>query len=1042
MRKIYLGLLIAMLFHLSANAQQTVNGKVLTSRNEPLPNASVVIKGTSVGVNTDSLGEFSLTAAITDSLLVSYTGYEPKTVLVGQSKVLTIMLSELSGTLSDVVIVAFGTQRKEAVVGSVTSINPEELKIPSSNLTTALAGRMAGVIAYQRSGEPGADNADFFIRGVTTFGYKKDPLILIDGIELTSTDLARLNPNDIASFSIMKDATSTALYGARGANGVILVTTKQGKVGKAKIALTVENSISRPTKNVELADPVTYMKLHNEAILTRDPTLPLLYSEDKIDNTAAGTNPYIYPATDWRKELFKEQAANQRANLNVSGGGPVARYYVSGTFAQDNGVLKVDKKNNFNSNINLKTYSLRSNVNINIFPTTELIVRLAGVFDDYTGPIYSGNDMYKRVMRANPVLFPAYYPMDDKHSFVKHIMFGNFDLAKLINPYADMVKGYKNYTRSNMNAQLELSQSLSMITKGLKARGRFNTARISFFDVSRQYNPFFYQLAGYNVRANTYNINIINPLEGTEYLNYNEGSKDIQSTVYMEGALDYSRNFDKHSLNAMLVYTRQEILKANAGSLQASLPSRNMGLAGRATYGFDSRYYLEFNFGYNGSERFYKTHRWGFFPSAGFAWNVSNEKFMEGNIASVINNLKVRGTYGFVGNDAIGSGRFLYLSEVNLDNSGTSAVFGRDNTYSRNGISIARYADQNITWETAQKSNIAVELGLFNKLNIIAEYFNEHRKNILQTRASVPGSMGLWVTPATNIGEAKGQGVDVSMDYNHNFGNNLSLKGIANFTYATSKFTVYDEPDYGAAYWRSRLGYPISQTWGYIAESLFADDAEVQSSPSQSFGGTQVLGGDIKYRDVNGDGIISTLDMVPIGFPTEPEIVYGFGISGEYKNFDFATFFQGLARESFWIDPAATAPFIPYHYNNDERNSGLIYTNQLLKAYADNYWSEENPNLYALWPRLSATTQPNNTQPSTWFMRNGSFLRLKQVELGYTLPGRISSKAGLSNFRIYVSALNLFTWSKFKLWDVEMAGNGLQYPIQKVYNIGINVGFN
>ncbi|MGC4232656.1 MAG: TonB-dependent receptor, partial [Niabella sp.] len=333
-------------------------------------------------------------------------------------------------------------------------------------------------------------------------------------------------------------------------------------------------------------------------------------------------------------------------------------------------------------------------------------------------------------------------------------------------------------------------------------------------------------------------------------------------------------------------------------------------------------------------------------------------------------------------------------------------------------------------------------LGLFNKLNIIAEYFNEHRKNILQTRASVPGSMGLWVTPATNIGEAKGQGVDVSMDYNHDFGNSLSLKGMANFTYATSKFTVYDEPDYGAAYWRSRLGYPISQTWGYIAESLFADDAEVQSSPSQSFGGTQVLGGDIKYRDVNGDGVISTLDMVPIGFPTTPEIVYGFGISGEYKNFDFATFFQGLARESFWIDPAATAPFVPYHYNDDERNSGLIYTNQLLKAYADNYWSEENPNLYALWPRLSATTQPNNTQPSTWFMRNGSFLRLKQVELGYTLPSRISSKAGLSNFRIYVSALNLLTWSKFKLWDVEMAGNGLQYPIQKVYNIGINVGFN
>ncbi|HMR20122.1 MAG TPA: SusC/RagA family TonB-linked outer membrane protein, partial [Sphingobacterium sp.] len=568
--------------------QQAITGRVTTVREEPLVGASVTIKGSPVGTSTNELGEFAIQAAPTDSLVINYVGYEPRTVVVGASKVLTIVLTPLSSEIDDVVVVAFGgTQRKEAVVGSVTSIRPEELKAPTSNLTTALAGRLAGVIGYQRSGEPGADNADFFIRGVTTFGYKQDPLILIDGIELSATDLARLSPADIESFSIMKDATSTALYGARGANGVIFVTTKQGKEGKAQIALEIENSMSAPTRNVELADGVTYMKLHNESRLTRDPSLNLLYSPDKIDNTGQpGSNSYIYPDNNWHEALFKEYAMNQRANLNVSGGGAVARYFVSGTFMQDNGVLKVDKRNNFNNNINLKKYSLRSNVNINIFPTTELVVRLAGAFDDYIGPIYSGNAMYGRVMRANPVLFPAYYPVDENNAYVKHIMFGNSTTGpgNYINPYSDMVRGYRENTRTNMNAQLEFKQDLGMLTEGLRLRSRFNTARISFYDLTRQYNPFFYQMAGYNTRENTYRISAINPLTGTEYLNYSEHGKDIQNTIYLDAAMDYNRDFGKHNISSMLVYNIQEILAANAGTLERSLPQRNVGLAARATY--------------------------------------------------------------------------------------------------------------------------------------------------------------------------------------------------------------------------------------------------------------------------------------------------------------------------------------------------------------------------------------------------------------------------------------------------------------------------
>lgn len=1005
-----------------------------------LPGVSISIKNQpGKGTSTDLNGKYILDVPNENSILVfSMVGYESQEITVKNKEVINVTLTPSSGQLDEAVVVAFGKQKRTDLVGSVTSINPSELKVPASNLTTALAGRLAGIIAYQRSGEPGADNAEFFIRGVTTFGYKKDPLILIDNIELGTTDLARLNPDDIASFSIMKDATATALYGARGANGVIMVTTKEGKEGKARISFRLENSISSPTRDIELADPVTYMKLNNEAILTRDPLGQLLYSDDKIANTIPGSGSLLYPSTDWKKELFKDYAMNQRANLSISGGGKVARYYVAGTFNQDNGVLKVDKRNNFNNNINLKTYSLRSNVNINITNTTELITRLSGTFDDYSGPIYSGGGFYTRVMRANPVLFPATYPIDDDHRFVRHIMFGNYDSGNYLNPYADMVRGYKDYSRSSLNAQFELNQDLSFVTEGLNVRARLNTSRGSFFDVIRKYDPFYYQMSTFDRRNNTYQINIIDPDKGTDYLTYEPGDKTINSTVYLEAAANYSRSFEKNAFSGLLVYTLRESLTANAPTLQESLPFRNVGLAGRATYIYDDRYYAEFNFGYNGSERFYKDQRFGFFPSAGLAWTVSNENFWT-LFKPIVTNLRLRGTYGLVGNDAIGSGRFLYLSEVNVNNPDRSAVFGTNNGYSRNGVSISRYSDLNITWETAKKMNLALEMGLFNKWNLIAEYFTEHRTNILQSRASTPASMGLWATPAANIGEAKGKGWDISLDYNQSFSNSMWLQARGNFTYATSAFEVFEEYDYANEPWKSRVGYPINQQWGYIAEGLFVDEAEVANSPRQNFG--EYMAGDIKYRDVNGDGQITELDMVPIGYPTMPEIVYGFGFSFGFKSFDISSFFQGVGRETFWVDPAATAPFQPYHYSDQERNSGIAYRNQLLKAYAEDHWSEDNRNLYALWPRLSPIAIENNNQRSTFFMRNGAFLRLKQVELGYSFPKNIVERLYMDNLRVYANGTNLFTWSKFDLWDIEMAGNGLRYPVQKVFNVGVQVSF-
>jgi len=1016
-----------------------IRGGVVDTSGTPLPGVSVTVKGyTSVGTTTDMNGRYILDVPEGGEILTfSMVGFESQEIKIGDQSVIDIRLVEAPGQLDEAVVVAFGKQKRTDLIGSVTSINPSELKVPSSNLTTALAGRLAGVIAYQRSGEPGADNAEFFIRGVTTFGYKKDPLILIDNIELSATDLARLNPDDIASFSIMKDATATALYGARGANGVILVTTKEGREGKARISFRLENSMSMPTKNVELADPVTYMRLNNEAILTRDPLGELMYTEEEINNTVPGSGSYIFPTVDWRKELFKDYTMNQRANLSVSGGGKVARYYVAGSFTKDNGVLKVDPRNNFNNNIDLRTSSLRANVNINLTPSTELITRLSGTFDDYTGPIYSGGGLYTRVMRANPAKFPPYYPIDDDHRYVKHIMFGNTPEGNYLNPYADMVKGYKDYARSNMNAQFQVSQNFDFLTPGLSARALVNTARISFFDLMRQYSPFYYARGGYSIRDNIYQVNIVNEEKGTDYLTYDPGQKQVSSTVYVEAALNYNRTFaDKHNLSGMLVYILREALDANTSTLQGSLPYRNLGLSGRATYAYDGRYYLEFNFGYNGSERFYKTHRFGFFPSAGAAWTISNEQFWE-PFKSVVNNFRLRGTYGLVGNDAIGAGRFLYLSEVNVNDPDRSAVFGRNNGEGRNGVSISRYSDLNITWETAAKTNIAIELGLWNKWNFTGEYFREHRTNILQTRASTPASMGLWQTPAANIGEATGEGVDLSLDYNQHFMNGMWVQGRANFTYATSAYKVFEEYDYENEWWKSRVGYPMNQQWGYIAEGLFIDDAEVANSPRQNFG--EYSAGDIKYRDINEDGQITELDQVPIGFPTMPEIVYGFGFSFGYKGIDVSAFFQGAARESFWIDPHATAPFVPYYYSDAERSSGTNFTNQLLQAYADDHWSEDNRDAYALFPRFSVNHIANNTQRSTWFMRNGAFLRLKQIELGYSFPQHWTDRMHMDNIRLYVNGTNLLSFSKFNLWDVEMAGNGLTYPLQRVFNIGLQV---
>lgn len=1047
--------------HAQSGVKMTVTGTVTDSVGNIIEGASIVAENRKgIGTTTDVNGKFVLEVETGMVLLFSFVGYEQQrfTVNPGQTVINVSLRLQKKGEGDEVVVVAYGRkQRREALVGSVTSVQPGNLKIPSSNLTTSLAGQVAGMISYQRSGQPGQDNASFFIRGVTTFGYKRDPLILIDNVELSSSDLARLQVDDIASFSILKDASATALYGARGANGVILVTTKEGKEGKPRINFRGEHSFSQSNKTIELADPITYMKLYNEATVTRNPLHELPFSPNKIINTQAtidnapGNNPYVNPVVDWLDMLFKKRTSTQRANMSVSGGGGVAKYFIAGSYNIDHGILKEDDQNNADNNVKFQNYQLRSNVNVNITKKTELIVRLWGNFSEYNGPLSAdggfSTDLFNMAMHTTPVLFPAFFPKDSAHRNTKHILFGNVAESdndiRYFNPYANMLRGHKNSSESRMSAQLELNQKLDFITPGLTFRGIFSTNRYSYFESSSAYSPFYYNVGTYDKNSNQYTLRWLNPLPqtgntpnvATEYLQYSPGGTNLNTYIYFQGALDYNRTLGDHQVSASIIGTRQQTRYANGPNLLASLPYRNLTLAGRATYSLMSRYFLEFNFGYNGSERFSENHRFGFFPTIGAGWLVSGEPFFE-PLLRIVNRLKIRGSYGLVGNDAIGSQRFFYVSDVNLNGGGNYAHFGYNNGYSRSGVFINNYANPAVTWETSRQANLALEMTLFKDFNIVAEVYRYNRYNILQERANVPSSLGLESRISANLGKAQAEGIDLSLDYKQNIGRDLWGSVRANFTYATNKYTFYEEPQW-AEPWRYLTGQNINRSWGYIAERLFVDDKEAANSPRQVFStnGMAPRGGDIKYRDLNKDGVIDGADQGFIGFPTVPEIVYGFGFSAGYKNFDLSAFFQGQARVSFFIDPRRTSPFI---------NSPDAYIGgqtQLLKQYAESHWSVENQDLYAMYPRLGTTAEEieNNLQNSSWWLRDGTFMRLKSLEFGYTLPAKLIKRMHLTNCRFYFNGLNLLTWSRFDMWDPELSGNGFAYPIQKVFNMGVNI---
>ena len=1028
---LYIFTAVVLLFLETVNAQgHLISGTIVDAQGISLPGVTVLEQDSANGVVSDLDGNYILTTSSSNATLVfSYIGFETKIIAIANKRYLDVILSESAEALEEVQVVAFQKQRKNSVIGSINTIKPAELNQPNSNLTASLAGRISGVISYQRSGEPGADNAEFFVRGVTSFGYSNSPLILIDGLEVTTNDLARIEPDNIASFSVMKDATATSLYGARGANGVILVTTKEGKKGKAKVAFRYENKFSAPTQITSFLDGVSYMELYNSALRMRDPSAPLYYSKNKIEATRNTPDPNIYPNLNWYDELFKNNTINKKFNLNVNGGGDVSQYYLSVSHTNDTGLLKVDPLNNFNNNIDINRSNLRANVNINLTKTTKISVKFNSFFERYNGPIDSANDIFGKVMQANPVNFPKYYTFDNQFSQYNHTLFGNKGNGGFPNPYADMVRGYKDRFSSTILSQVQIKQELDFITEGLSFRALVAVKSYSATENQRSFNPFYYGIAESETELGLVN-RIYQIQEGTEFLSNNSTSNAVNSNYYYEFTTQYDRFFnDKHQVGGLLVFNFNEALnKYSNSSVFASLPARNMGISGRGTYGYDDRYFAELNFGYNGSEKFAKDHRFGFFPSAGLGWIVSNESFFEKTFPS-ISLLKLKYTFGLVGNDNIGSSRFFYLSDVNLGDGGRGYAWGADYNNYYNGYNINSYPNADVTWEVAEKTNYGVELGIKERLVLQFDYFIENRKKIYEERPVYPDTAGLTSVVSSNSGQVQSKGLDIAIDYNQSFANGFYLTARGTFTYATNEVVVKNEPQYPFGY-LSAIGYHTNQPRGYIAERLFIDQEDILNSPEQfnglSSNENAYLPGDIKYKDLNGDGKISELDKAPIGDPFVPEIVYGFGASMGYKNIDFSFFFQGAAKSSFFIQPTNIAPFI------NERNA--------LNIISDNHWSENNPDPYAFWPRLSTEEVNNNNQDSTWWLRDGDFLRLKSIELGYTLPEQWLKIKNLRT-RFYASGLNLFTISKFNLWDNEMGGNGLGYPPQRVMNLGLQINF-
>ena len=1006
--------------------KRLLQGLVKDEQGNPIIGASIQLKNTGTGVITDLDGLFQIQVTDKNSVIViSYIGYVTQEISVGDRSSITVQLKEDTKSLEEVVVTAFGaTQKKETMVGSIQQVRPAELKVPSSSLSTSFAGRMAGVIAIQRSGQPGADGADFWIRGKSTFGDATGVLIVLDGVEISSSDLNALDPEVIESFSILKDATATAMYGTRGANGVMIVTTKSGQdLLKPIINFRLETSMSQLTSVPEMVGGVDYMKLYNEALTTRGITTGL-YDDTKIRATEQGLNPLVYPNVDWYNEMFNKNAFAQRFNFNIRGGKKAVTYFMSASVKHDAGNLKSLSKDYFsyNNNINVMRYDFVNNLSIKATNTTKISLGLNVSLRDWKGPSAGVDGIFSMSREASPVDFPIVYPArNDKEIYTLWGgMSGGIYNNGYRNPVAEYVVGYKKQFASTVNANIRLDQDLKMVTKGLKLHVLASFKNWSNTETTRKagYNQF--EIDQYNEATGEYTLSRVGNEQKTA-LN-TEGAATGDRRIFIQAYLDYKRKFGVHDVNAMLLYNQDQLDNNKPDNLLSSLPRRKQGIAARLSYAYDDRYLAEVNFGYNGSENFAKNNRFGFFPSIALGYNISQEKFWE-PISNVISHFKLRGSYGLVGNDGINE-RYAYLEDIVLSSDKWKYTTGVNQNVNLQGPVWNRYYNPNLTWEVGKKLNVGFDMQLFHQVNLNFDVFKEIRSKIyMQKVNTLPDFIGTGETKIyENSGKMKNVGFDIALDYNKQITKDFFLSFKGTLTYAHNTILERDEPPFQLYPNLSSVGYSRGQHLVYVADGLFRDQADVDSHAEQTLGYIPQPG-DIKYvdqPDANGncDGIINTNDRVYMGYPEDPEIVYGFGPSMKYKNWDFSFFFQGAARTSILM-----SGFHPF---------GKNATRGVMKFIADDYWSESNPNPNAAYPRLTRDTNANNTVNSSYWLRNGAFLKLKNAEIGYTFK----------MFRAYLNGSNLLTFSPFKHWDPEMGGgSGMKYPTQRVFNIGIQFTF-
>lgn len=1000
---------------------RTLVGTVIdASTNEPLIGVNVKVVGSTIGTITDLDGKFSIKVSSDSQLEVSYIGYKKQTLMVGDLGVMTIKMQSDNEVLDEVVIVGAGTQKKVSVTGAITSVKGATLKIPTSSLTSSLAGKLSGIMAVTNSGEPGS-TSDFYIRGINTFGGRSTPLILLDGVEISSGDLNRVPAETIESFSLLKDASATAIYGNRGANGVMLVTTKNGMENtKAKINVSLEASYFRPTNVIEFADGATFMRTYNEALETRGQTP--LYDETRIQNTASGVNPYVYPDVDWYDLLFKDGNFNQRANINLQGGGSRVTYYMSLQANHDTGLLDAPKDYYYNNNINNWAYTFQNNISYKLTNTTTLDLRMNAQIGNYKGPNYTTSDLYQKVMRANPVDFPAYFPAQEgDDGFIRfgmaEIKSGTFG----VNPYAEMMASFKETNFNTLNTSLSVNQDLSFITKGLSVKALVNFKNWSQAAYNRSITPYYYKVNSYDEETNSYDLYTLQT--GDQYLTQSGISKSADQTFYFDARVDWKRSFGDHNLTAMAMYMMREYRND-------VLPNRNQGYSGRVTYDYASRYLLEFNFGYNGSERLAAGTRFEFFPAASIGWVVSSEDFWE-PMSKYVNHFKLRASYGLVGSDDFNSGapHFLYQNQIGIGSAYGFWTGLPSNEQSRQGSSFNILAIENAGWEHVKKFDIGVDLSLFNQLNITFDYFHDIRNRILMARSSWPKMLGYWgSTPWSNIGEVENSGFELSVNWSKQFGKDWTVDFRGNFTYNQNEYKYVDEPAYPYV-WQTKTGKPLNTLTGYVAEGLFTSEEEIANWADQSqLGSSNILPGDVKYRDINGDGKITTEDQVLLSpYNGIPRIQYGLGLNISYKKFDFGVFFNGSAKRKIMINSG----FAPFLTSGGDNLDGETLPRNLMQWIADEHWTEANPNPNAAYPRLGTTRADisNNIQPSSYWVRNGNFIRFKTLEVGYRFP----------YCRIYFSGDNLAVFSPFKLWDPELSWNS--YPLQRTFNLGVQFTF-